>query len=119
MDYEEREKLKQEGWSKFKDCKTPYGKMQILMHYIIMAHYWRAREELESSKKCDKYLKLIRGKKYYKYYQLDIDHYTEHWLFANKDQEFMKDGVFESCKEWYEPKESKYLPKGMSIYQFE
>lgn len=119
MDYEEREKLKKEGWEKFSDCKTPSGKTQVLMHYIITAHYWRAREFIESRKDYAKCLKKIRGRKYYKGYQLDIDHYTENWLFANKGQEFMKDGVLESCKTWYEPKKSKYLPKGMSIYQFE
>lgn len=117
MEYEEREKLKAEGWKIFSEVKEPYAKRNALMQFIIKAHYWRAREEIESRKDCNSCLRKIFPKKYSPGYEMDIDHYTEHWLYANKDQEFMKDGVFECCVEWYTPISSKYLPNGATVYQ--
>ncbi len=119
MEYKEREELKRKGWDDFSKAETPSGKCQVLMHTIIKSHYWRAREALENRKDCKACLKKIRGSKYYPGYELDIDHYTEHWLFANQDHECMMNGVKEAAEEdWYTPKESKYMTKGCSSYSF-
>ena len=119
MDYKEREDLKKEGWEIFHKAETPAGKVQALMHFIIKSHYWRARKALEDRKDRKKCLRKIRGSKYYPEYQLDIDHYTENWLWANQNQDFMTEEVKSACEDWYTAQESKYMYKGHSSYTFE
>lgn len=118
MDYEEREKLKIKGWKLFYDAENAGQKANILLHFIITSHYWRAREELENRSDTAKCLKKIRGSKYYSGYTIDIDHYTEHWMHANQEHECMQNGVMEEMKHYYTPRESKYMPKGHSSYYF-
>jgi hypothetical protein len=117
MKYKEREDLKREGWNLLQKSETPHEKCSAFMHFIIPSHYWRARENLENRKDYKKCLKVIFGKKYFPGYEMDIDHYTEHWLYSHKIILSVYKGVLESCSEFYEPKESKYLPQGFSIYQ--
>jgi hypothetical protein len=116
MKYEDREKLKERGWDLLRDSDPPKTKRLVYLECIIQAHYWRAKEAIEICKTPKKFLKKIRGKEYDKEYELDLDHYTEHWLYANKH--LMDKEIFKLCREWYDPKESKYLPKGCTIYQF-
>lgn len=117
MDYDEREKLKSEGWKEFNEATTPSHKANIILHRIITAHYWRAKEELEHRRDCKSCLRKIRGKKYYPGYELDIDHYAENWIYAQRNRDFMKDGVYEELLKSYEPIKSNYLPDDCSVYQ--
>ncbi len=121
--YEEREVAKKVGWNKLTEYESK-GDYQAaaypLLHYIIAADYWRAREALEAMKDYKKNIKKIMGKKYFTGYLLDIDHYTNHWLAANghRKELFAKETVQALQDEFgYEPEANKYLPKGMSIYQ--
>lgn len=115
--YKECEDLKNEAWKAFYETTSIPKKSSILMHGIIQAHYWRARESLEERKDCKKCLQKIFKNKYCPGYEMDIDHYTEHWLFSMKNAPFMTPELYEICSEWYEPKESIYLPPGCTIYQ--
>jgi hypothetical protein len=116
MDYKQREELKEEGWNLLDKCIYPQSKCNIFMHHIIKSHYWRARKHIEIQKNSCTLLRKIRGRKYYKNYELDIDDYTPHWLFANKH--LMDEETYKCCCKWYEPIESKYLPKGYTTYVF-
>lgn len=111
MEYEERERLKEEGWKLFSESKTSHGKAGAIMRFVVLAHYYRAVENLKKSQ-----IKKIVGKKYVPGYELDIDDYSRHWLFSMKDH-FQSD-VFEALCEWYEPEECKFLPKGCTCYRF-
>ena len=115
MTYEEREELKKIGWGYFSSTDDPKKKAWVLFNYIMPAHYWRAREHLEQRKDCDSCLKKIRGKDYYKGYVLDIDHYSENWVYSHRslfDQEVVNN-LFSLC----EPKKNKYLPDECTEYQ--
>lgn len=117
--YDTREKMKQMGWEVFSTHFNPEIRARALMMYIIRAHYWRAREALEERKDCNQCLRKIRGKDYYNGYTLDFDHYAQHWLYSNKDADFLKGDVLDNCSEyWYTPKKSEYLVNGASEYQF-
>ena len=116
--YEIREKAKREGWEKIAIAKSVREKAFYFVNYIIWSHYWRAREDIESKKKRQTILRKIRGKKYYPYYQLDIDHYTRHWLHANR-KSLSEEVLGLISEEWgYEPEENKFLPEGCTQYQF-
>lgn len=117
MEYQEREKVKNEAWELFSKASTDAHKANILLHGVITPHYWRARENLEARKNLKSLLKKIFPKKYFPGYEMDIDHYTEHWLFAQKNAPFMTEGIFEQLCKFYDPKESKYLPAGCTEYQ--
>ncbi len=117
MDYESREKLKAEGWELFGKAQSAHAKRNVLMHFIITAHYWRAREAIEARKSPKKALKMIYALYYTPGYEMDIDHYTPHWLFSQRNQRFMTKEIYDACKEWYQPKRSNYLPEGMTLYQ--
>lgn len=115
LDYYEREKLKQEGWNHISDENPPHQNAYYFLHKISKAHYFRAREALEVRPDYRKFLRKIVGKKYSPGYELDIDHYTQHWLHANKH--LMNEATFQYFTDWfYSPKESKYLPKGHTEY---
>lgn len=122
-----------------KEDTSPRQKAHCRLHGRIWSHYWRARIALEDSPTKKEYvskLKKIRGKKYYLGYRLDIDHYTNHWLWANGDREgpevlaWIYDpikGDFSRYKNneyklWFDPpyysEQSKYLSKGASLYVF-
>lgn len=123
--YELREEYKDIAWKIIKKSireNNFHRAAFFLIHGVIDAHYWRAREHLESYNEKDyqKIMKLIRGKKYYRYYRLEIDHYTHNWLWANGDRtELFPKELVEYIEEHYSysPKECKYLPKGASIYR--
>lgn len=123
--YELRELMKEIAWGVISECKKTkdYNTAAwFLLHGIITSHYYRARESLEfmDVKDYEKWMKKIRGKKYYKHYLLDIDHYTNHWLWANGDRdELFPKEVVEKIEEnfGYKPEECKYLPKGYSEYR--
>ena len=91
----------------------------LAINGLIWAHYWRAREFLEKSRATNKKLKLIRGKKYYKYYVLDIDHYTNHWLAANGERLLGKE-LMKTIEQiyGYKPEQNKYMAEGCSSYIF-
>jgi hypothetical protein len=117
-DYMEREEAKREGWDIIgnKDA-TPYQKAHAYLYRIIWSHYWRARESMESQRRHKSNLKKVMGNSYYPGYRLDIDHYTNHWLYANGNR--ISNEVLKIIAEeyFYEPKKNKYLPEGMTLYQ--
>jgi hypothetical protein len=113
--YHEREEMKKEGWHAFSRALTPYGKAAALLR-ICDAHYWRQREFLEDFPDAKKYLKVTFPKKYFRGYELDIDHYTPHWLHSMRH--LISEEVMEILKDqWgYEPVASKFLPDGHTSY---
>lgn len=117
MLYNEREKIKKESWDDFRNAKTPYGKASALLN-VIMSHYWRQREAIESDKYKKKHLKMVVPKKYSPGYELDIDHYTLHWLHSMRH--LVPKEVLQVLEDqWgYKPVKSEYLPDGCTIYQW-
>lgn len=114
MEYHEREQQKTEAWRLLADKETSLTiKAQALLR-IIDAHYWRAREHLESMPRSVQ--RRIHGKRYLPCYQLDIDVYTRHWLHANGDR--ISPEVIECVRNelGYEPEPSKFLAKGKTSY---
>lgn len=124
MDYHDQEKLKSLAWSlifEYKKLKNFKACAFYLLHGVITSHYWRARQFLERRKNHESLLRKIRGKKYYPFYELDIDHYTCHWLDANGDrQDLFPSEVIDHIKNdfHYVAEKCKYMPKGMTTYQF-
>lgn len=122
-DYEFREAIKDLAWLLIREHlkeKNYYAAAFYLLHGVISSHYWRAREAIENHRKSKSLLRKIRGKKYYPHYELDIDHYTCHWLGANHDRrELFPEEVVKVIAEqfYYEPEKNKYLPMGMTNYQ--
>lgn len=116
--YEVREKAKQEGWKKIAESVSPREKAFHFLYRIIWSHYWRAREDIENRRYHKTFLKKIRGKKYYSGYVLDIDHYTPHWMHANRER--LDQNVLDLIKDefHYEPEKCKFLPDGCTSYQF-
>lgn len=114
MDYKSREEVKSKAWSKLSQEKDPRKMALIFLHEIIMAHYWSCRERLEDRKDCKTVLKKIRGKDYYPEYKLDIDHYTENWLFSNK--KLVDNETYMELCNFYEPKSNKYMKEGQTSY---
>lgn len=113
--YQEREEIKHRariGYSKGNDRQ----KVHCLLNGIIWSHYWRAREHLEANKPFQSRVLKTVFQYYVKGMQLDIDKYTENWLFSMKDK--VSDAVLKQLKSQYdyEPKENKYLPKGHTCY---
>lgn len=117
--YQEREKAKSIGWPLFSELKIIrdyHLAVRCLLNSIVWAHYWRCRENIEERKNCKTILRKIRGKHYYTGYELDIDHYTRNWLWANSD--LLCKEILEYLKEYwgYEPEENKFMKKGYTEY---
>ena len=118
LKYEDRETLKNEAWAVMASDASPYAKANALLH-IIEAHYWRARESLDLMP--SKIRRCVHGKRYSRGYELDLDVYTRHWLWANSDSVAIKgrgcdlpallDQHF-----GYQPEENKFMPKGCTDY---
>ncbi|CUI18169.1 hypothetical protein PNK_p0117 (plasmid) [Candidatus Protochlamydia naegleriophila] len=116
MEYKEREKLKQIGYEELSKAKHLYQKAMVYLHRIILAHYWPARESIESLKNTKTLLKKIKGREYCVGYELDFDDYARHWLWANDKIPDLE--TYKCLCEYYVPEESKYLPKGYTKYVF-
>jgi hypothetical protein len=117
LSYEEREKMKQEGWDFFTKAKTAHGKTHGLLR-VVTAHYWRQREVFEEDRYAKKHLRMVLPKKYYPGYILENDHYTPHWIHSMRDK--IPDDVMKVLEDqWgYKPTKSAYLPDGHTIYVF-
>lgn len=115
MSYEKREELKTKGWDLFTDAITLSGKALGLL-YVIESHYWRQREELDHDSKKKSRLRKLLPTKYSPGYELDIDHYTRHWLHSMRHlvPEDMQKNLTEEMG--YNPIATKYLPDGHSLY---
>ena len=77
--YRLREDFKSIGWkfySLFLNEKGYKEAARMLLHFVIWSHYWRAREDLETSKNSRTETRKIAGKMYFRGYKLEIDHYT-------------------------------------------
>lgn len=116
--YEEREKMKEEGWDHFNKATTPQGKASGILR-VCEAHYWRQREVFEDDPKVKIHTRTVVPKKYSPGYILDIDHYTPHWMFSMRDK--IPDDVMKALEDnWgYKPTKSKYLPDKHSLYVFD
>lgn len=114
LDYQQRETLKREASAVMNSDATLHARSWAALHFIE-AHYWRALECLEDSSRTLQ--KKVYGINYGTGYELDIDVYTRHWLHANGDK--LSDAITGYLKEvfYYEAVESKYLPRGASIYR--
>ncbi len=114
-DFYQQEDVKKHFWHTFNEELDIQNKARNIVLLLIYSHYWRARECIE---KCPKgFLKKVVEKKYFPGYQLAIDLYSVHWLWAMQYR-FEKDVIEEIEKFWhYKPTESKYLPHGMTIYR--
>ena len=112
--YTEREQLKKAAWLRINDADTSLlVKSQALLD-VIEAHYWRARESLEKQPKSEQ--RRIHGKRYCKGYELDIDVYTGHWLYANGNR-IAPEIIAAVLMYWgYEPAESPFLMQGLTSY---
>jgi hypothetical protein len=118
LDFKARETLKSEAWSVIGGDASNIDKAWALL-YVIEAHYWRAKQILEALPVVKQ--RRVHGKRYSKGYELDIDVYTRHWLWSNKDADALKNkscNLVELLKEFfgYEPEQSKFLPVGHTIY---
>ena len=116
MEYAEREAMKHEAWKVInsKDANIRAKAWGVLK--VIEAHYWRAREDLESMPKAAQ--RRIHGKRYCPGYQLDIDVYTRHWLVANKSIPISYEVIQHVKSEFgYDPEESKFLHPGQTSYR--
>lgn len=120
--YAAREVFKQEAWAVIAmDSLRPYAQAMALLH-VIECHYWRAREHLDAMPLAAR--KKIHGKRYSRSYELDIDVYTRHWLWANRDMEALQNRGCDLIAEvesnfGYVAEESKYLPKGKTCYELQ
>jgi hypothetical protein len=65
-----------------------------------------------------KFQRRVLGRRYSPWYELDIDVYTRHWLWANGDRVNEQDAVRYVIDEFgYAPEQNRFLPKGASIYR--
>ena len=115
MEYEQREKQKDEAWRILRspEVGTP-GKAQALLR-IIEAHYWRALESIDSM--TEKERRMLHGKNYCRGYVLELDTYTRHWLHSNSG--IVTDpAIIEYIRtEWrYEPEPSPFMAQGNTYY---
>lgn len=113
-DYAKREQVKQAFRDRYQPEESVAERANLLVRLQIWAHYWRARQNLEEAHPPSMIKKItginIPG------YQLEIDLYATHWLWANGER-WDPEVIEEVKKTWhYEPVESEYLPKGASIY---
>ena len=116
MEYAEREAMKHKAWKVInsKDANIHAKAWGVLK--VIEAHYWRAREDLESMPKAAQ--RRIHGKRYCPGYHLDIDVYTRHWLVANKSIPISYEVIQHVKSEFgYDPEESKFLHPGQTSYR--
>jgi hypothetical protein len=118
--YIEREDQKDKGWKTLLSENLSLSqKAHVVLNTIIWAHYWRARIAIENSKDRDKYLEMIRDERFYPGYILDIEHYTSHWLASNGERLLTPEIMKTISDEFYlKQEENRYLPKGMTMYQF-
>jgi hypothetical protein len=116
--YHDREEFKSMGWERYRAGGTPGSRAGgVLM--IIDAHYHGQVEVLECDPKRRSHTKMAVGRKYYPGYELDIDHYTRHWLHS---MGHLIDGdVLFFLQEFmgYYAEKSKYLEKGHTVYHFQ
>jgi len=114
--YQEREDIKNRAWDGFANGSLSL-KMHCLIHGIIWAHYWRAREALEARPKLENKVLKTFYKNYSKDMSLCIDKYTENWLYSMGHIPHKE--LMEKIEKtyYYKPKINKYLPLGMTMYQ--
>lgn len=116
MDYFEREEMKAEAWHCLGSELLSINEKAYALFRIIEAHYWRAREQLDDMPAS--FRRRVHGKRYSKFYELEIDIYTRNWLAANQNIPVGQD-VFEYVinELGYKPVPSKYLPVGSTSYR--
>ncbi len=117
MPYKEREDLKEKGRELLKHAHSTTEQARIHLNFIILAHYWRAVEQLYNQSGVGRKLKKIYGKEYYPGVDLDIDTYTRHWMAANAD--VPGPDVYQELIKIYNPVQSKYMRKGYTVYSFD
>lgn len=115
MNYQEREDAKKIAWAVL--IRPDVSPREKAFHALklIEAHYWRAREAVEGMPAPMR--RKVHGRRYSRFYELDIDVYTRHWLWANGEK-CLPASVLEVLKDdwFYEPEQHKMLGKGCSTY---
>lgn len=116
-DYERREKAKKlYREAEAKPDMSNAQKANYLLHLQVWSHYWRAREAIEDCPRPATVLRKIRGRKYHSGYTLDIDHYTEHWLWA-VGEDYPPEIIKEVENTWhYKPIKNRYMRKDEVYY---
>jgi len=114
--YEQREIIKKEAWEILRSDAHIHIKSQAMLN-IIDAHYWRAREGFDKYPK--KTQRRIHGKRFLRGYQLDIDVYTRHWLWAQEMAPIDKSVRDYVIKNFYTPEQSRFMGKGKTTYSRE
>lgn len=78
LDYQQRENLKRQASGRLTDPNTTHWqKAQSLLRYVE-AHYWRAREALQTRPR--KFQRRVLGNRHLPGDKLDIDIYIQHWM---------------------------------------
>jgi hypothetical protein len=115
MTYETQEALKREAWSVINDkTASVEKKAHAALYGLIQSHYERAVGHLEGAKKA--FRKKVHGKNYSRYYELEIDTYIRHWLWANGAC-LAPEVLAKITEVWsYTPQEHELLPKGGTSY---
>ena len=114
LDYHQREKLKHEASVVFHgDFDVPTRATALL--YWCESHYWRAKEDLEGCTKAVQ--RKVHGKRYMPGYELELEVYTRHWLWA-LGSKLAGDDILNYISDTYgfTPEKSKFLEKGKTIY---
>jgi hypothetical protein len=115
LTYQQRETLKSEGWAIVAAVGLHIHFRANALLAVIEAHYWRADEVLQTQPLA--FRRRVHGRRYSPGYELDIDVYTKHWLWANgakvKEQDVVK---FVQDEFGYQPERSRFLPEGRTIY---
>lgn len=116
MDLKEREIAKKEAWNVLHDPEADvYKKAWYAVHKLIDAYYWGARKTLDKAK--SPFRRRVHGKRFCRGYELGIDVYTRHWLWANGDRILPPDVLDVIRSVWgYSAEEHKLLPKGQTRY---
>ena len=116
MDYFDQEEAKKEAWAVLRDKDaTTDKKTWYALHKLIAAHYWREKNALEKSNA--KFRRRVHGVRYSPHYELDIDVYTRHWMWANADRCLPPEVIAMITDFWgYRQEEHKMMPKGLSMY---
>lgn len=118
MPHDKMEELKEIAWDLLLNREESHMKaLGVLL--ICEVDYWRQREELENDPRKGTHLRKVVPRKYSKGYELEIDDYIPHWLYAMRA--FIPKKV-KACiaEHWhYKPIRTKYLPTGHKTYQFD
>jgi hypothetical protein len=114
--YQEREAMKTEASRIVHDPSASEMQRAAALLRWSEAHYWRAREHLDTAPLS--FLRAVLVRMVPRGYELEIDTYTRHWLAAVAPSiHGAVDLIDVIGEQWgYRPERCAYLPPGRSIY---